>query len=280
MKKILLAVFTVLILSDGYSQRNFWQLSYDQQIASLEKLERGSTVLEYHVFALDFEGIKNILNTAVSRESGLPSDLILSFPNPDGELEQFRIYEASVIHKELADRHPDIKSYVGIGLDDKTAMIRFSTTIFGFHGMTFSVKSGTSYIDTYTTDLNYYIVYAKKNTMTTNLFECLVENTEGPKNEVFFSSRNNTQALANNGIFRTYRLAMACTIEYAAYHVNAAGLNGGTEAQKKAAVLAAMNVTMTRVNGIYERDMALTMKLVPNNENVIFITSDTFNNNS
>src|SRR5690606_18618191 len=87
-------------------------------------------------------------------------------------------------------------------------------------------------------------------------------------------------ALANNGIFRTYRLAMACTVEYAAFHVNAAGLNGGTESQKKAAVLAAMNVTMTRVNGIYERDMALTMQLIPNNTNIIFITSDSFNNNN
>src|SRR5690606_4716475 len=195
-------------------------------------------------------------------------------------LEYFRVYEASIMHKELADRYPDIKSYIGIGLDDKTAMIRFSTTIFGFHGMTFSCKSGTSYIDAYTTDLNYYIVYAKKNTMTTNPFECLVESTEDPENEVFFSPRNNTQALANNGIFRTYRLAMACTIEYAAFHVNAAGLNGGTESQKKAAVLAAMNVTMTRVNGIYERDMALTMQLIPNNENIIFISSDNFNNNN
>src|SRR5690606_28557244 len=112
MKKILLAVFTVLILSDGYSQRNFWQLSSDQQIASLEKLERGSTVLEYHVFALDFEGIKNTLSTAVSRESGLTSDLVMTFPNPDGELERFRVYEASVMHRDLADRHPDIKSYI------------------------------------------------------------------------------------------------------------------------------------------------------------------------
>lgn len=281
MKRFLLAVFTVLLFSNGYSQSNFWQITSDERIASLEKKERGSTVLEYHVFALDFEGIKNVLNTAVTRESGQTSDLILTFPNPDGELEQFRIYEASVMHKELADRHPDIKSYVGLGLDDKTAMIRFSTTIFGFHGMTFSGKSGTSYIDPYTTDLNYYIVYAKSNTITTNIFECLVEsNPEPQQEEVFFSPRNNTQALANNGIFRTYRLAMACTIEYAAYHVNAAGLNGGTESQKKAAVLAAMNVTMTRVNGIYERDMALTMQLVPNNENVIFINSDNFNNNN
>lgn len=280
MRRILFAVFAVLILSNGYSQRNFWQLSSDEEVASLDKKERGSIVLEYHVFALDFAGIKNALSTAVSRESGLPSDLILAFPNPNGELEYFRVYEASIMHKELADRYPDIKSYIGIGLDDKTAMIRFSTTIFGFHGMTFSGKLGTSYIDPYTTDLNYYIVYAKKNTMTTNTFECLVESSPEPQQEVFFSPRNNTQALANNGIFRTYRLAMACTTEYAAFHVNAAGLNGGTESQKKAAVLAAMNVTMTRVNGIYERDMALTMQLVPNNDNVIFITSDNFSNNN
>lgn len=280
MRRILFAVFAVLILSNGYSQRNFWQLSSDEEVASLDKKERGSIVLEYHVFALDFAGIKNALSTAVSRESGLPSDLILAFPNPNGELEYFRVYEASIMHKELADRYPDIKSYIGIGLDDKTAMIRFSTTIFGFHGMTFSGKLGTSYIDPYTTDLNYYIVYAKKNTMTTNTFECLVESSPEPQQEVFFSPRNNTQALANNGIFRTYRLAMACTTEYAAFHVNAAGLNGGTESQKKAAVLAAMNVTMTRVNGIYERDMALTMQLVPNNDNIIFITSDNFSNNN
>ena len=31
-----------------------------------------------------------------------------------------------------------------------------------------------------------------------------------------------------------------------------------------------MNVTMTRVNGVYERDMSLTMVIVPNNTNVIF----------
>src|SRR5690554_1634317 len=280
MRRILFAVFAVLILSNGYSQRNFWQLSSDEEVASLDKKERGSIVLEYHVFALDFAGIKNALSTAVSRESGLPSDLILAFPNPNGELEYFRVYEASIMHKELADRYPDIKSYIGIGLDDKTAMIRFSTTIFGFHGMTFSGKLGTSYIDPYTTDLNYYIVYAKKNTMTTNTFECLVESSPEPQQEVFFSPRNNTQALANNGIFRTYRLAMACTTEYAAFHVNAAGLNSGTIAQKKAAVLAAMNVTMTRINGIYERDLSLTMELIPNNEDIIFIDSDNFSNNN
>ena len=32
-----------------------------------------------------------------------------------------------------------------------------------------------------------------------------------------------------------------------------------------------MNVTMTRVNGIYERDMSLRMNLVANNDQIILL---------
>ena len=91
---------------------------------------------------------------------------------------------------------------------------------------------------------------------------------------------NLPQLRASNSLFKTYRLALSCTIEYAAYHVAAAGLSGGTLAHKKAAVLAAMNVTMTRVNGVYEKDMSLTMQLIANNDAVINITSDNLDNNN
>jgi subtilisin-like proprotein convertase family protein len=39
-----------------------------------------------------------------------------------------------------------------------------------------------------------------------------------------------------------------------------------------------MVVTMTRVNGVYERELAVTMELVPNNDILIFITTDAFSN--
>src|SRR5690606_16011440 len=45
--------------------------------------------------------------------------------------------------------------------------------------------------------------------------------------------------------------------------------------QKKAAVLSAMNTIMTRVNGIYERDLSLTMQLIDNNDELIFLDPDT-----
>jgi hypothetical protein len=55
---------------------------------------------------------------------------------------------------------------------------------------------------------------------------------------------------ANNKIFKTLRLALSCTGEYAAYH-------GGT----KVSALAAMNATMARVNGIFNKDLAIKLIL-------------------
>ncbi|HHZ81684.1 MAG TPA: hypothetical protein EYN64_03025, partial [Flavobacteriales bacterium] len=67
---------------------------------------------------------------------------------------------------------------------------------------------------------------------------------------------------SNGTILRTYRLALACTGEYAAYH-------GGTDV----GVMSAMNTSMARVNGVFERDVCIRMVLVPNNNNLIFFNS-------
>lgn len=280
MKKVLFCFLAVVVFSASYSQNNYWTHIDDSRVASSEKLERGSQVLRYEVFRVDLEDLKTTLNTAVNRELGIKSNLIVSFPNADGQIQQYRVYEAPVMHKDLSEKHQNIKSYIGIGIDDKTAMIRFSTTIFGFHGMIFSGKTQTAYIDPYTTDLNNYIVYFKKNTVSSKGFNCLTESAEieTPSGVPFSGFKAQGEML--DGSLRKFRLAMACTIEYAAFHVNAAGLGSGTLEQKKAAVLAAMNVTMTRINGIYERDLSLTMELVANNEDIIFIEEDDFNNNN
>ncbi|MEG2081352.1 MAG: hypothetical protein RRZ68_07325, partial [Oscillospiraceae bacterium] len=45
---------------------------------------------------------------------------------------------------------------------------------------------------------------------------------------------------------------------------------------KKNIVLAAMNVTLTRVNQILEREINVHLNLIANNKNIIFVTSDNF----
>lgn len=280
MKKVLFCFLAVVVFSATYSQNNYWTHINDNRISSTEKLERGSQVLRYEVFHLDLEDLKTTLNTAVNRELGIKSNLIVSFPNADGQIQQYRVYEAPVMHKDLSEKHQNIKSYVGIGIDDKTAMIRFSTTIFGFHGMIFSGKTQTAYIDPYTTDLNNYIVYFKKNTVSTKGFDCLTESAEieTPSGVPFSGFKAQGEML--DGSLRKYRLALAGNSQYCSYYINAAGLGSGTLDQKKAAVLAGMNVTMTRVNGIYERDLSVTMEIIPTNENILFVDDDILPNNT
>ena len=282
MKKILLliALFAVGIV---FPQQNIWQKVSDERFTPQDKIERSSVVTSYEVYQLSLSTLKTELTNVVQRNSGTLSTVVLPFPNSEGELVDFRIYEAAVLHPQLAVLHPTIKSYIGVAIDDKSCMIRFSTTIFGFHGMIFSSK-GTTLIDPYTKDLNNYLVYAKKNAQTDRFFECLVEDVaeELPKG-IHFSPKNANSIEANTGIFRTYRLALAATEEYSQFHINQAGVAAGTVAQREAAVLAAMNVTMTRVNGVYERDMSLTMQIVPTNTNIIFFLPekpDTLTNNN
>ncbi len=272
-KQLQFTISAILIFGASFGQGSLWNKTSENRVRNLSKMERASMPKEYQLFSLDFDNLKERLQEAPSENSG-SSNLIIEFPNQNGEYTSYKIFYAPIMEAGLANRYPDIKSYIGISVDG-TSSIRFSTTIFGLHVIALTGKSGTYYIDTYTKNLENYIVYGRSNISSNNAFSCLVK-----EDELAPRLLETTVVLANDGKFRQYRLAMACTIEYASFHINAAGLGAGTLAQKKAAVLAAMNVTMTRVNGLYERDMSLRMNLVANNDLVIFVDSDDFTNDT
>lgn len=271
MKKITLLLFAFGMFSVYAQQNSPWQSVEKSGLQTVSKVERTSVVNKFDAYALDLSTFKSQLQNAPLRGvSTTISTHITYFPNAEGEIQPYRIYEAPVMHKDLQVQFPDIKSYVGVAVNDKFSTVRFSTTRFGVHAMILSPK-GTVYIDPYTADLNHYMVYRKKDAVSSSSFECLTAdsdiNTDKP---AFFSPKNAYDIESNTGIFRTYRLGLACTVEYAQYHINLAGVSTGTVAERDNAVLSAMNVTMTRVNGLFERDMSLTMVIVPNNTNVIF----------
>jgi subtilisin-like proprotein convertase family protein len=276
MKNKLLFVLFIFLFGNTYAQNNIWNSTSELRVGSLPKMIRESVPTESKLFRLDLIKFKQLLVNAPQDSQNSLSNLIIEFPNPEGELIQYRIYEAPVMEKELSDKYPDIKSYSGSNVNNPSETIRFSVTLFGLHLMCFNNESGAYLIDTYTKDLQNYCVYYKKNITDTTIFRCGVEDVEN-SNKINEKALNETLRASDQN-FRTYRLAIACTIEYSAYHVNAAGLNAGTLAQKKAAVLSAMVVTMTRVNGVFEKDMSLRMNLVANNELVIFIDADNFSN--
>jgi hypothetical protein len=275
--KLLIVFLTILFSNYSIAQSRFWNKISENELLVLEKLERVSIPSKYKLFSFNLEGFKQQISTAPLDSSGSDSNVIINFPNSKGEILNYKVYESPIMDEELSNKYPNIKSYTAVGVDDITSNIRFSVTLFGLHAMSLSGNDGTFYIDTYTKDLNNYIVYNRNDIQNSSAFSCMVEDDH---EDIVNDLQLNKVLLSNDGLFRTYRLAMACTIEYAAFHVNAAGLSAGTLSQKKGAVLAAMNVTMTRINGLYERDMSIRMSLIPNNDLIIFIDSDSFNNTS
>ncbi len=274
----LILIILFCALSNVFSQNLLWKKIESLDESRIQKMERSSMPKNYKLFELDIDQLKSKLSNA-PLENKIKSDLIISFPNQQGTFDAYKVFEAPVMEKGLSDKFPDLKSYIGKGIDDPTATIRFSITLFGLHAMTISGNSEALFTDTFTKDLKKYIVYKKSDVDPTTNFEC------GFKNKISPNLDNQNQLIApklltSDGTFRQFRLAMACTIEYAAFHVNAANLSSGTLLQKKNAVLSAMTVTMTRVNAIYERDLALRMNLISNNDAIIFITSDNFSNSS
>ncbi|VXB43010.1 Propanediol utilization protein [Flavobacterium sp. 9AF] len=270
MKNTILTIFILLFYYNGYSQKNLWEKTSERQVSSLAKMDRNAMPSDYQLYKLNLNDLKNKLVMAPNDLSGQTSNIILAFPNSQGVLNNFTIYDSPVMESELAMKFPDIKTYLGKGIDDPTATMRFSITEFGLHAMILSGVQGTVYIDTYTKNLENYIVYNRANLQRTRTFECGFDEIN---HDAFKSAINDNNELnkASDGNFRIYRLAMACTGEYAAFH-------GGTVA----GALAAITVTVNRVNSVYERDFSARLNLVANNNLIIYTNSgtDPYTNNA
>lgn len=265
---------SVVFFGVGHAQNANWKSTNGKNITQESLLNRASIPSQYYLFQLDLAVLKTQLANAPLRSSKLSSQVVVQFPDGNGQLKNFKVYEAPVMQDGLSAKYPDMKSYVGQGTDNPAEVIRFSITRYGLHTM-LHTGEGTAYTDPYTKDGLTYISY-KRSAVTPRTFRCDVTDTAKKKNnEPLLTTFNET---ATDGELRTYRLAMACTVEYAAFHIDEAGLNAGTLAQQTEAVLAAMVVTVTRVNSVYERDFAISLQLIDNNDELIFITSDEFDN--
>jgi hypothetical protein len=215
------------------------------------------------------------------------STYMLTLPAPDGSLQRFSLVESPIMEKGLQDQFPDIRTFAGQGIDDRAATLRCDITPHGFHAQVLS-PSGSWYIDPYApSDQEIYIVYSRKdfyaNTgkvrnelppvmpddIDLNKFDESMLDTPGKKPKKPVQAMG-MQKTTNGTNLRTYRMALAGTGEYTAFH-------GGTVTLG----LAAMTTSMNRVNGVYERDMAIRMNLVANNNLLVYTNAatDPYTNN-
>lgn len=254
---LLIGMFLISNVLFGQTER-LWKKTSAKTNSEIQENKLG--IANPNVYQLDFDGLKNVLQRAPEKFG--KKDLIISFPNSEGNFEDFRIRENSNFVAELSAKFPDIKSYVGVGLNDASSTVYFSVSPLGLSSMELYGNKTAVFIEPYTKDLSSYIVYKKSDRKKgLDKFECtVIDVAEKGIQKSDLTARPN----ADDGKLRTFRLALSCTGEYTTYF-------GGTVA----GALAAMNNTMTRVNGVFEKDFSARMVLIANNTDVIYTNATT-----
>ena len=226
------------------SPDRIWQFVDESYIISSGKRQIVPQI--YRTVRVNETALKQALDQApveFTKEAQI-NNSTLDLPMPDGSFSTFRIEMSPIMEAPLAAQYPEIKTYRGQGIDDPAATARFDFTPAGFHAMVLSER-GTVYVDPYAKDdtINYISYFKHDYRNEAKAFSCFFSEDDNVPQGV---SQPEAPNVLNGTILRTYRLALAATGEYTVF-------TGGTVAT----ALAAMTATVNRVDGIYERELAV-----------------------
>lgn len=218
---------------------------------------------EYRVYRLDLLALKSILLSAPDVWSTPDADApVIELPLSDGRVARFRVQKTRIMEAELQAKYPEIQCFNGVGLGEfSAARLKADVTPWGFHAQVYSPEFGTELIDPYAHgETEFYTVYNRKKygERPDGLLRCGVEHAE--ENDEFGTPLEVKPRAQGDCVSRRYRLAVAATGEYTAFH-------GGTKALAQAAIVTSAN----RVNGILERESSISLLLVGKNDTLIFL---------
>jgi len=180
MKKILsfsLSLLVCLILNA--QDKNFWT-PVNEQAINKNVFAGKYKPREYKLFSLNETSLKADLSNAPSEKNITPvnSSFILTIPTADGQAERFTAVSSPVMDPVLAAQYPEIQSYLGRGIDDPSAIIRFDFSPRGFHAMILSANRNTIYIDPLERNDQYYVLFSRKDAIDyKKTFQCFTPDT-------------------------------------------------------------------------------------------------------
>ncbi|GAB4403994.1 MAG: zinc-dependent metalloprotease family protein [Bacteroidia bacterium] len=262
---LMLSGILLLALGQVHAQSRVWA---DAPIpVALQSAARVYTPEQYRPLYIDVTAMQALL--AAAPAEGSTQGLEVTLPMPDGQTARFAVVQTETMDPALAARYPMIRSYLGWGLDDPHATLRMDLSPLGFHALVLH-EGGSVYIDPYSAQqTDTYIAYDRRSVPGRALdheASCLVSEDGDP-----IRHDHTTRADFSLGQERlTYRMAISADSLYSGFY----GFNVTN-------VLAAINTVLNRVNGIYEREVAIRLQLVANNDLLIYTGpgADAYSNN-
>ena len=266
-----LTFFTIVVLftclQTFSQQNNFWTEHGTAPIPIGRIAPMPSMPTNYKLFDADLTAMQQYLLTAVRTSS---TNIVFSLPNADGIVEEFELIEASNFDPELQAKFSDIRSFSGKGITDKSASVKLSISPQGIQTMVFRSGKEEEFIEPYTDDKLTYSVFKSQRKVGQMPWNCSTQDNQlaSALNQIVTDQPISIARAGGN--LKILRLALSCNGEYANYFGATA-----TTPDREARVLAAFNATLTRCNGIFEKDLALHLRLIPTTTSVIYYNPDT-----
>ncbi|HLG33432.1 MAG TPA: M12 family metallo-peptidase [Bacteroidia bacterium] len=260
---MLITTAAMNISAYAQSQTGIWKDI--TETSAMKSIARPAVISHYRTVSIDASALHNLLSQAPmefqNNIKAKTSGIVFSLPMPDGTMEKFSIVESPIMEQALADQFPEIKTYVGQGVDDPAATVRFGWTQHGFHALIINMTDWI-FIEPYSKgNLENYMVYFKSDVPFPADWNF---NEEGLEKRKAVDTDYGTLKAPSGTNLRTYRLAVSATAEFTA-------ANGGTVG----GAIAAITTIVNQDDAIYEREVAVRFVLVGNNSKLVFFNAAT-----
>ena len=214
------------------------------------------------IFSVDEQKLLQALHSAGSTPA---TAAIVEVPLADRTTRSFRVWRSAIMQDELAARYPGIATYTAIATDDPLVTAKLDYTAYGFHAMIYGAD--VQFVDPATGNAQgLYAAHYKsdEHREAGAIMPCSVTSDIANAAATRMNLANKPAHKLSNGTqLRTYRLALSCDYPYASA---VTGIANPTIAQ----VLSKMVTTMNRVNGVYERELSVTMEFVAHEDDLIW----------
>ena len=266
----LMLIFLFLMPLIGFSQQPLWNpvnekaIVFSEQAKLLDVFPKSYTSYELHINAL-----KDQL-AALSSEN---NQTTISFPLPNGKMENFKVWETKVMQPALADRFTDIRTFAGKSLEHPEMSIHFDYSPFGFHASIISAQGKIYLWPMAENQDKFYISFYLKDFPIEELglssLTCGNDEVGQEIKDLLYENGESVPAidrsLENESVqLREYVIAMACAGEY-----------GQAKGGSVASVLSTFVTAINTLNQVLEVDAGIRLILVGNTDNLIYLNPAT-----
>ncbi|HRI58834.1 MAG TPA: M12 family metallo-peptidase, partial [Saprospiraceae bacterium] len=232
---------------------------------------------EYTAYQLDYDALVARLAQAPMEftfEAGQKSCTV-QIPQADGTLEPFAVVYTQVMAPGLAARYPEIRTYAGESMVTPGKRIRITTGPYhGLYVMITRPDKGIEYVEPVANGQNLYYMAYDRHSFPKELGNKVpaIAGERAPDMQGTYVERyspgtpvpQDRGTLLNPVVLKVYRFACATTGEFAQD-------NGGTTAS----VLQKVTTTTNMLNAIYERDLAIRLELIEEEDQILYLNPAT-----